>query len=115
MAAELWEKLPISLQDKLNNTDAYPFDKSLDEVAYSVAAWCQKMEEVIHEYRENMFNPTIKVGDLKKLLSSIDDDVQVVIGSNDWFNNITMYHYPDGENYVALTLELGEECNTRQF
>lgn len=115
-ACVAWELSPNDFSVKLNRCQKYPFQGSLDEVVYSIGEYILELKEALEQYKTQKFEPTMTVGDLRKIISGMDDGIQIVLGnSNGWFNNIDSYEYPDGENYVALTLNIGDESNTRQF
>lgn len=110
-----WEVVPKDFEKKINGNPNYPFQESLDEVVASVGQWVLELKKVVDDYYK-CFDPTMTVGDLRKIIKDMDDSIQIVIGNPDgWYNNIESYEYPDGENYVALTLNMGDECHTRQF
>lgn len=110
-----WELVPRDFAIKLDDHKDYPFNESFDEVVHSVGQWVLSLRQIVKDHY-NTYNPTLKVGNLRKIISVLDDEVQIVIGNPDgWFNNIESYEFPDGENYVALTFNMGDSCNTRQF
>lgn len=111
-----WEVAPREFTKKLDDHKAYPFNGSFDEVVYEIGSWVLELKQILDDHYKKQFEPTMTVGDLRKIIKDIDDDIQVVIGNNnDWYSNIPTYEYPDGENYSALTLNMGVDCNTRQF
>jgi hypothetical protein len=110
-----WELTPRDFSIKLDDHENYPFEQSFDEVVYSVGQWVLSLRELVKGHYSS-YSPTMKVKDLKRVISNLDDNTQIVIGNPDgWYNNIESYEFPDGENYIALTFNMGESCNTRQF
>jgi hypothetical protein len=63
----------------------------------------------------------LTVGQLKKFIADLPDDVQVVLDDNDgWFINVSHVHKPvkfDGEytDYSCLTFMFGETFDSRQI
>lgn len=59
----------------------------------------------------------LTVGELTRLLADVPDHVQVLVGTGDWFENITEVCMPndfDGP-YIAVTLFTADTFDTRQF
>jgi hypothetical protein len=110
-----WEVAPREFVEKLDDHKAYPFTSSFDEVVYDIGAWVLELQQILNDHYKKQFNPTMTVGDLRKIIEGMDDNIQVVIGTNDWYSNIPTYNYPDGDSYSALTLNMGVDCDTRQF
>lgn len=55
------------------------------------------------------------VGQLKKMLEMLDDDIIVLVGDNDkgWYNNIESAIFPDNDGMTCLTFVQGEPYDTR--
>lgn len=111
-----WEVAPREFVSKLDDNPRYPFQESFDEVVYSVGQWILELQKILkNQYRKD-FEPTMTVGDMRSIIEGMDDNIQIVIGNKDgWYSNIPNYEYPDGENYSALTLNVGNDCSTYQF
>jgi uncharacterized protein with GYD domain len=65
----------------------------------------------------SMFGDSVlTVGQLRKLLASVPDEVHVVIATDGWYDNVSCVAIPDenGEHYVAVTLYHGETFDARQ-
>lgn len=109
-----WEKL--SNGDSQLICDGYPFAGSFDEWLAEYREWMEKVQNLF-EKRTMEFSPTISVGDLKKILESFDDDIQIVVYDEKkyWWNNITSVELPDGETMYTITFHTSGEFDTRQI
>lgn len=103
-----------SLNDEDNEQTAkdYPFVGSYDEWFYEFCHWVENLEK---EWSMIGFEPTITVGDLKKILNNLHDSRQIVLGTKDWYTNIQRVQLPDDESTFTLTLITGSEFDTCQL
>lgn len=53
------------------------------------------------------------VGQLKKMLEQLDDDIIVLVGTDTWYNNIESAIFPDNDGTTCLTFVQGEPYDTR--
>lgn len=55
------------------------------------------------------------VGQLKKMLEQLDDDIIIVVGDDEkgWYNNLESAIFPDNDGMVCLTFVQGEPYNTQ--
>ena len=66
-------------------------------------------------------NPTeftiLRVGDLRRLIDGLDDATHVLVWdeSQHHWRNVASVARPDDDMYTALSLELGEPMDSRQF
>lgn len=63
--------------------------------------------------------PILTVGELRTLLDGVEDDVQVVLATDEWYVNVREVVVP-GPNwelseYSAVTIFPGVDVETRQF
>jgi hypothetical protein len=57
----------------------------------------------------------LTVGQLRDMLANVPDDVHVVIGSDDWYQNVNAVALPDGGvNFCCVTLFQGATYDARQ-
>jgi len=56
----------------------------------------------------------LTVKQLRKLLEGLDAETQIVVGTDDWYNNIAGVHLPQEDGYICLTFVQGEPYDTRQ-
>lgn len=109
-----WEKL--SSKDNDETSVNVPFSQSFDEFYAEYVNWAWNLNEKFLPKTET-FYPTITVGDMKKILAVLDDDVQIVISKDEesWWLNINSVELPDGDGMFTLTLHPKDNFDTRQF
>lgn len=108
-----WEELDSKAR-KETDGGKYPFGMSFDELLAEMYEWVVDIETRFNSLTE--YHPTVKVSDLKKILESLPDDTQIVVGDLDGFYNITSIILPnDDEGYLALTLNVSDTFSTIQF
>jgi hypothetical protein len=56
----------------------------------------------------------LTVGQLRDMLTNVPDDVHVVIGSDDWYQNVSAVALPDGDGFSCVTLFQGAIYDARQ-
>lgn len=109
-----WEKLSIA--DNEETCDGIPFSQSFDEFYAEYVNWAWNLNEKFLPKTER-FYPTITVKDMKKILSVLDDDVQIVVNKDQeaWWLNIDSVELPDGDGMFTLTLYTKDNFDTRQL
>lgn len=110
-----WEKL--STEDNGKTSEKYPFNGSFDEWIYEYATWFDNLSENF-TLKTKGFKPTITVKELKEILNTVDDDIQVVVSDsrNVWWLNIIEVELPDEDNgSYTLTFHTKDDFDTRQF
>lgn len=110
-----WEKL--STEDNGQTSEKYPFNGSFDEWIYEYATWFDNLSEKFR-LKTKDFRPTITVKELKEILNTVDDDIQVVVSDskNVWWLNIIEVELPDEDNgSYTLTFHTKDDFDTRQF
>ena len=109
-----WQDLETK-DDNLACED-YPFNESLDEVWARASNW---NEDLIERFQKsNKFSPTITVKDLKKVIELLNDDVQVVVATENeggWWLNIEEVEMPDNDGMFTLTFHTKNNFDPRQF
>jgi hypothetical protein len=109
-----WQDLETK-DDNLACED-YPFNESLDEVWARTSNW---NEDLIERFQKsNKFSPTITVKDLKKVIELLNDDVQVVVATENeggWWLNIEEVEMPDNDGMFTLTFHTKDNFDPRQF
>jgi hypothetical protein len=78
-----------------------------------------EMEKLLNEMIQkiNSIEP-FTVGDMKKALENLPDDIQIVVGCScsEWLNLSKEYQLPDEEaGYMALTFFTRDNFDARQF
>lgn len=74
--------------------------------------------------RARWTGPILTVGDLRRIIDGMDDYTNVVIATDDWFDNVALVHappldgFPDdyvGTEWECLTLFPGASFDARQI
>jgi hypothetical protein len=60
-------------------------------------------------------NGILTVGELKEILSKQPDDTQIVVAVDDYYQNISAVIEPDNDSYFAITFEIEDTFDPRQF
>jgi hypothetical protein len=110
-----WEKL--NHEDNGETSVDNPFQMSFDEFFADYTNWVYALEEKFLTKIDN-FEPTLTVGELKKVLSTLSDDTQIVVDDekNDWWLNIGSLDLPDeDEGMFTLTIHTSDNFDPRQF
>jgi hypothetical protein len=111
----IWEKL--SSDDNMTTSIDNPFKESFDEFIHSYIGWLSKLETNFAKSDFN-FSPTLTVGELKKILSTVNDDTQIVVDDekNSWWLNIKTLELPDEDDGMfTLTFHTANDFDNRQF
>ena len=110
-----WENL--TEEDNGLTSEKNPFGMSFDEWMAEYLCWVGHMRKVFSS-RFISYSPTLTVGDLKKIIESINDDTQIVVADQkeDWWLNIAQVEIPDEEDGMfTLTFHTKNTFDTRQF
>lgn len=111
----IWEKLDS--EENGMTSELIPFNESFDEFYHNWYGWARHLVEKM-DIKTDDFSPTTTVGDLKKIIEVLDDDVQLVIAKPDedgWWLNIDEVELPDNEGMFTLTLHTKNNFDPRQF
>lgn len=70
----------------------------------------------------NETTPILTLGQLRAATAGLDDDVQIVVATDDWYDNVASVEVPTYDNdgdlagdYAAVTIFPGEPVDSRQF
>lgn len=114
----LWKILDayeeLSHEENEQTSKDYPFGSSFDEWLFEYAHWIDQLEEEWFP-KPIAFQPTLTVGDLKKILNGYSDDRQVVLAKDGWYQNIGALEFPDDYQTWTLTLHLGSDFDAFQI
>ena len=100
--------------DNEKTSDKFPFGTSYDEWLFEYDAWIDALNNVWFP-KEQTFEPTVTVGEMKEILDKYTDDTQIVLGTNSWYKNITKIQLPDDYETYTITLYIGEDFSTTQL
>lgn len=107
-----WESNPGKYND--NFTEGYPFGNSLDEVVAQGFEWLANIIKRM-DIQNKKYEPTITVGEFKKVLNQLPDDYQITVYNNNlgWLN-ITSVDFPDDEKLVTVVLNANNQFSIFQ-
>ena len=96
-----WDRNPQKYNDTFSKD--YPFGSSLDEVITQGYSWLAEIIKAM-DIQNETYEPTMTVGDLKKVLKQLPDDLQITVGYDKGWLNIESVSFPNEADLVTLVL-----------
>ena len=93
----------IDSDDNGTTSDNYPFNGSFEEWIFDYCHWVEELEDKW----ENMFSPSITVGELINLVGHLPHETQFTIATKDDYINIVDISLPDDEMFTTVVLHQG--------